>query len=161
MCILLADPTCNCCLPQMHIERMASVNSCFHLPKILFSSLQLKRSILHKDEHKKMRNIRNCETYYVSYIIQKVSITRKCHNHRLQTNTRQPVDLTEHSHITITVKQQALFFSKMIAKLEREPRTAPQNNDPITKTYIWWEQQQTINKQNENHRPRTKQCLVS
>ena len=40
---------------------MASVNSWFHLLKILFSSLQLGNcSVLHKDEHKKMQNIRNC-----------------------------------------------------------------------------------------------------
>ena len=40
--ILLTDHSCNSCSPQKHILGMASVNLWFHLPKILFPSLQLK-----------------------------------------------------------------------------------------------------------------------
>ena len=36
------DFCCNSCSPQMPIQRMESEISWFHLPKILFSSLQLK-----------------------------------------------------------------------------------------------------------------------
>ena len=56
-----------------------------------------------------------------------VSMTRKCHNHRLQTNKWFLDEETQNtdSHSTIIVQQ----LSKMIYNLERTSRTTPQHVD--------------------------------
>ena len=63
MLFLLTDPFCNSCSPEMPILRMASEILWFHLPKILFSSLQLKligtaqRWAQKNAKHKKLLNL--------------------------------------------------------------------------------------------------------
>ena len=52
LALLTTDVICNSCSLQMPIKRVASVNSWFHLSKILISSLLLN---LFDDEHIKMQ----------------------------------------------------------------------------------------------------------
>ena len=46
----------------------------------------------------------------------------------------------------------SIFLSNIIAKLDWTPRKTPQNRDPIQTPQTQWEQQQTIDKQQQqNH----------
>ena len=58
-------------------------------------------------------------------------MTKKSHNHRLQTNPWHYEEETQNtgSHNTNKVKQPALFLSKNIAKLEKTLRTISQNKN--------------------------------
>ena len=62
-------------------------------------------------------------------------MTRKCHNHRLQTNSRHLEKETQNTdrHKTTSF----LFAKKMIAKLVRAPRTIKQNKGPGSLTRIF------------------------
>ena len=79
-------------------------------------------------------------------------MTRKYHNHRLQTNPRHSKNRQPQHNLRKATS--SLFLSKMIAKPERTPRTTPQNQGHNKKPHIEWEQQQTMNKQQQNHHPR-------
>ena len=74
---------------------------------------------------------------------------RKCHHYRL-TILDQPTASwgrdTEHKepqqNSSKATSSMPLFLSKMIAKLERVPRTTSQNKDPTQNSRTQWEQQQ-------------------
>ena len=81
-----------------------------------------------KIETKNIAN--NTHAAQTKYLI----MTRKCQNHKLQTNQWYNEEETQNTDglYTAKVKQPALslFSSKMISQLERGPRTTPQNKDP-------------------------------
>ena len=54
-----------------------------------------------------------------AHICQKVSMTRKHHNHTLQTNPQYCEEEPQKRYLEDKAKQQALFLIKMIQKLER------------------------------------------
>ena len=62
-------------------------------------------------------------------------MTRKCHNHRPTHRTMRKRHKTARTQCKVT---SSLFLSKMIAKLERTPKTTPQKQRPNTKTHTIW-----------------------
>ena len=67
-----------------------------------------------------------------------VSMTKKCHNHRLQTNPQHNEEGTQMQIAAIQLSKQSArspFLSKKIAKLKRPPRSILPNKDPSQKNY--------------------------
>ena len=58
---------------------------------------------------------------------------RTCYTHRLQTNRwhrEEETQNTDSNNTMISKATSSLFLSKMIAELERKPRTTPHNKGP-------------------------------
>ena len=86
---------------------------------------------------------------------------RKCHKHILQTSNwhREEESKNGKSDMTFKTLQSkatiSLFLSNMIAKLERTQSTAKQNKGIRLNPHKQWEQQQTMNIQQQNRHLRT------
>ena len=79
-------------------------------------------------------------------------MSRKCHNHRLQTDPLHHDEETQHidSYITIQVKQPVLSLSKMIAELE-DIKSHIRKQWSNTKLQQPMDQQQSLNIQTTFH----------